>query len=123
MADSCARALRLEGCEARVALTLGDAPRLLSAYPPVAVLIDVRAPLSSSLDLAAQVRSLTSSAVVIAVVTSDRRPSTAVLTRANELGVVVRYTPLWLTERVALARSLLTGGPTAGAGGPGRAGQ
>jgi two-component system response regulator PrrA len=107
VADACSRALRLEGFEVWTALSAEDGLKYAATHLPHAVVIDVRAPLTSSLALADRVRGLSSlAAVPVGVVSPDRRPRTPDIDLGQRRGVQVRYKPLWLAELVDFARSL-----------------
>jgi DNA-binding response OmpR family regulator len=109
VADSCSRALRLDGFEVWAALTPDDGLRLAQAHAPNAVVVDIRTSLPRAAGLARSLREqprLTASA--IAIVSGDLHPTADTLNDLASVGAVVRYKPLWLDEMVDLARSLVS---------------
>jgi DNA-binding response OmpR family regulator len=107
VADSCSRALRLDGFEVWAALTADDGMRLAQAHAPHAVVVDIRTSLPRAIGVARSLRQLPRLATTaIAIVSSDLHPTPDALDELTALGAVVRYKPLWLGEMVALARSL-----------------
>jgi DNA-binding response OmpR family regulator len=109
VADSCSRALRLDGYEVWAALTAEDGVRLAQAHMPNAIVVDVRTSLLRALGLARSLRGLPHlSGTPIAIVSGDLHPPPDALGELTALGAVVRYKPVWLDELVALARSLVS---------------
>ncbi len=109
VADSCARALRLDGYEVWAALSAEDGLRLAHAHAPQAVVVDIRTSLPRALGLARSLRELPRLAgIPIAIVSGDLHPPADALGELTALGAQVRYKPLWLDELVALAQSLVT---------------
>jgi two-component system, OmpR family, response regulator len=107
VADSCSRALRLEGYEVWAALSAEDGLRLAQAHTPNVVVLDIRTSLARALGLARSLRELPRpSAPAIAIVSGDLHPRGETLADLSALGAHLRYKPLWLDEMVALARSL-----------------
>ncbi len=108
VADSCARALRLDGHEVWAALSADDGVRLARTHAPHAVVVDVRAPLACTAGLVERLRKLPHlEAASIAVVSGDRHPARATLELLGALDIQLRYKPVWLNELVALSRSLV----------------
>jgi DNA-binding response OmpR family regulator len=108
VADSCARALRLDGHEVWAALSADDGLRLARTHAPHAVVVDVRTPLACTLGLVETLRRLPHLAMApMAIVSGDRHPARATLQQLSALGIQVRYKPHWLNELVALSRSLV----------------
>ena len=108
VADSCSRALRLDGYEVWAALTAEDGVRLAQAHAPNAIVVDIRTSLARALGVARSLRQLPRlSGTPIAIVSGDLHPTSDALGELTALGAVVRYKPLWLDEMVALARSLV----------------
>ena len=109
VADSCSRALRLDGYEVWAALTADDGVRLAQAHTPNAIVVDIRTSISRALGLARSLRQIPHLSVIpIAIVSGDLHPTPDALGELTALGAVVRYKPLWLDELVALARSLVS---------------
>ncbi len=108
VADSCSRALRLDGHEVWAALTAEDGVRLAQARSPNAIVVDIRTSLPRALGVAGSLRQLPRlGGTPIAIVSGDLHPTSDALGELTALGAVVRYKPLWLDEMVALARSLV----------------
>jgi len=108
VADSCSRALRLDGYEVWAALTAEDGVRLAQAHAPNAIVVDIRTSLPRALGVARSLRQLPRlGETPIAIVSGDLHPTSDALGELTALGAVVRYKPLWLDEMVALARSLV----------------
>jgi DNA-binding response OmpR family regulator len=108
VADSCSRALRLDGYEVWAALTAEDGVRLAQAHAPNAIVVDIRTSLPRALGVARSLRQLPRlGGTPIAIVSGDLHPTSDALGELTALGAVVRYKPLWLDEMVALARSLV----------------
>ncbi len=109
VADSCSRALRLDGYEVWAALTAEDGVRLAQAHAPNAIVVDIRTSMPRALGLARSLRQIPHLAgTPIAIVSGDLHPTPDALGELTALGAVVRYKPLWLDELVALARSLVS---------------
>ena len=109
VADSCSRALRLDGYEVWAALTAEDGVRLAQAHVPNAIVVDIRTSMLRALGLARSLRQVPRlSATPIAIVSGDLHPTADALGELTALGAVVRYKPLWLDELVSLARSLVS---------------
>ena len=76
VADSCARALRLDGYEVWAALSAEDGLRLAQAHAPQAVVVDIRTSLPRALGLARSLRELPRLAgTPIAIVSGDLHPT------------------------------------------------
>ena len=109
VADSCSRALRLDGYEVWAALTAEDGVRLAQAHAPNAIVVDIRTSMPRAIGLARSLRELPRlSGTPIAIVSGDFHPPADALGELTALGAVVRYKPVWLDEMVALARSLVS---------------
>ena len=109
VADSCSRALRLDGYEVWAALTADDGVRLAQAHTPNAIVVDIRTSIPRALGLARSLRQIPHLwGTPIAIVSGDLHPTPDALSELIALGAVVRYKPLWLDELVALARSLVS---------------
>jgi DNA-binding response OmpR family regulator len=109
VADSCSRALRLDGFEVWAAPTADDGLRLAHAHAPNAVVVDIRTSLPRAIGVARSLRGVPRLASTsIAIVSRDLYPTAEALDELTAVGAVVRYKPLWLDEIVALARSLVS---------------
>ena len=109
VADSCSRALRLDGYEVWAALSAEDGVRLAQAHAPNAIVVDIRTSMPRAVGLARSLRELPRlSRTPIAIVSGDFHPPADTLGELAALGAVVRYKPVWLDEMVALARSLVS---------------
>ena len=109
VADSCSRALRLDGYEVWAALSAEDGVRLAQAHAPNAIVVDIRTSMPQAVGLARSLRELPHlSRTPIAIVSGDFHPPADALGELAALGAVVRYKPVWLDEMVALARSLVS---------------
>ncbi|HKH74047.1 MAG TPA: response regulator [Vicinamibacterales bacterium] len=103
------RMLRLEGYEVWAAHTADDALNLARIHRPHAIILDLRMPLTSGLQLLRSIRAISSLAhTPVAIVTGDYYLAEAQSEEIRALGAELRYKPLWLDELVTLARDLLT---------------
>jgi len=106
--DTVSRALRLEGHEVWAALSAREGLALAQNHRPGAVIVDLRSPLSSTIELARSLRAIPHLArVPMAIVSGDYYPTREHLTELSQMGIDLRFKPLWLDELVALARKLL----------------
>ena len=106
--DTFSRMLRLEGHEVWAALSAQEGLNLAHAHRPTAVIVDLRSPLATSMDLVRTLKAMPHLArTPMAVVTGDYYPKPDHVTELTALGVDLRYKPLWLDELVGLARHLL----------------
>jgi len=107
--DAFSRTLRLEGFEVWAALSGREGLSLARRHAPQAILLDLRTPLVSNLDLLRAIRGIPGlDATPAAIVTGDYHLDDARLSEASALGADLRFKPLWLDELVELARTLLT---------------
>ena len=107
--DVFSRMLRLEGYEVWAAHSADDGLNLARLHRPQAVILDLRMPLTSGLQLLRSIRAIAGlSQTPVAIVTGDYYMAQAQLDEIRALGAEVRYKPLWLDELVMLARELLT---------------
>ena len=106
--DTFSRMLRLEGHEVWAALSAHEGLKLAHSHRPTAVIVDLRSPLATSMDLVRTLKAMPHLArTPMAVVTGDYYPKPDHVTELTALGVDLRYKPLWLDELVGLARHLL----------------
>jgi DNA-binding response OmpR family regulator len=90
-----ARMLRLEGFEVWAAHSADEGLSLAQAHRPHAVILDLRMPLTSGVQLLRALRAI------------PGMQHTPVTTEIQALGADVRFKPLWLDELVTLARDML----------------
>ena len=103
------RMLRLEGYEVWAAQTADDGLTLAQIHRPHAIILDLRMPLTSGLQLLRSIRAISGLAQTpVAIVTGDYYLAEAQSEEIRALGAELRYKPLWLDELVTLARDLLT---------------
>jgi DNA-binding response OmpR family regulator len=107
--DAFCRALRLEGFEVWAALSGGEGLVLAGRHTPHAMLLDLRMPLTSSLQLLRSLRAIPGLRdTPVAIVTGDHHLDDHLASESHALGADLRFKPLWLDELVALARELVT---------------
>jgi len=103
------RMLRLEGYEVWAAHTADEGLSLAQTHRPHAVILDLRMPLTSGLQLLRSIRGISGLAQTpVAIVTGDYYLAESQSEEIRALGAELRYKPLWLDELVTLARELLT---------------
>jgi len=103
------RMLRLEGYEVWAAHTADEGLNLARIHRPHAIILDLRMPLTSGLELLRSIRAISGLAQTpVAIVTGDYYLAEAQSEEIRALGAELRYKPLWLDELVTLARDLLT---------------
>jgi DNA-binding response OmpR family regulator len=116
--DLFSRMLRLEGYEVWAAQSSDEGLNLARLHRPHAIILDLRMPLTSGLQLLKSIRAITGlSHTPVAIVTGDYYMAQTQLDEIRGLGADVRYKPLWLDELVGLARELLTAQPVKGSAG------
>jgi DNA-binding response OmpR family regulator len=107
--DLFSRMLRLKGYEVWAAHSADEGLNLANVHRPHAVILDLRMPLTSGLQLLRSIRAIPGlSQTPVAIVTGDYYLAEAQAQEIRELGAEIRYKPLWLDELVTLARDLLT---------------
>ena len=107
--DTVSRMLRLEGHEVWAALSAQEGLTLAQTHRPTAVLVDLRSPLATNIDLVRTLKAMPHlTRTPMAIVSGDHYPRPDHVAELTALGVDLRYKPLWLDELVALARCLLT---------------
>lgn len=107
--DVFSRALRLEGYEVWAAQSADEALNLARLHRPHAIILDLRMPLTSGVDLLRSIRAIPGlSQTPVAIVTGDYYMAQAQIDDIGALAAELRYKPLWLDELVTLARELLT---------------
>ena len=110
--DLFSRRLRLEGYEVWAAHSADEGLNLARLHRPHAVILDLRMPLTSGVQLLRSIRAINGlSQTPVAIVTGDYYMAQTQLDEIRALGADLRYKPLWLDELVMLARELLTAQP------------
>jgi DNA-binding response OmpR family regulator len=102
------RMLRLEGFEVWAAHSADDGLDLAQAHRPHAVILDLRMPLTSGLQVLRSLRGIPGlHHTPVTIVTGDYYLAEAQASEIRALGADVRFKPLWLDELVTLARDML----------------
>jgi DNA-binding response OmpR family regulator len=108
VSDMFCRALRLDGFEVWGGLSAREGLGLAEKHRPHAVIVDLRMPLGSVLDVLRSVRQLAGLAhTPVALVTGDYYVNDEQAERLRALGATLRFKPLWLGELVDVARELV----------------
>ena len=101
--------LRLEGYEVWAAHTADEGLNLAQIHRPHAIILDLRMPLTSGLQVLRAIRAVPGlTQTPVAIVTGDYYLADTQSQEIRALGAELRYKPLWLDELVTLARELLT---------------
>ena len=107
-ADSFSRTLRLEGYEVWAALSAEEGLSLAQTHQPNVIVLDLRMPLTSGLQLLRAIRAIVGLASTpVAIVTGDYGLDDDVRDEIKALGAELRFKPIWIEELVTLARELL----------------
>lgn len=107
-ADSFSRTLRLEGYEVWAALSAEEGLSLAQLHQPNVIVLDLRMPLTSGLQLLRAIRAIPGLASTpVAIVTGDYGLDDDVRDEIKALGAELRFKPIWIEELVTLARELL----------------
>ena len=107
-ADSFSRTLRLEGYEVWAALSAEEGLALAQTHQPHAIVLDLRMPLTSGLQLLRAIRAIPGLATTpVAIVTGDYGLDDEMRDEIGALGAELRFKPIWIEELVTLARELL----------------
>jgi two-component system, OmpR family, response regulator MprA len=108
--ETFARILMLEGYEVRIATNAESGLREIESGYPDAVILDLRMPFINGLGLLYRLRAVQPDRQTpIMVVTGDSCLDDSVIDELHQLGVGVRFKPLWIEDLVDVARSLLKG--------------
>ena len=103
-----ARMLRLEGFEVWAAHSADEGLVLAQTHRPHAVILDLRMPLTSGVQVLRSLRAIPSMQhTPVTIVTGDYYLAESQRTEIRDLGAEVRFKPLWLDELVTLARDML----------------
>jgi CheY-like chemotaxis protein len=107
-ADSFSRTLRLEGYEVWAALSAEEGLSLAQLHQPNVIVLDLRMPLTSGLQLLRAIRAIPGLASTpVAIVTGDYGLEDDMRDEITALGAELRFKPIWIEELVTLARELL----------------
>jgi DNA-binding response OmpR family regulator len=102
------RMLRLEGFEVWAAHSADEGLGLAHAHRPHAVILDLRMPLTSGVQVLRALRAIPGlSQIPVTIVTGDYYLAESQANEIRALGADVRFKPLWLDELVTLARDML----------------
>ncbi len=108
-ADSFSRTLRLEGYEVWAGLSAEEGLALAQTHQPHAIVLDLRMPLTSGLQLLRALRAIPGLATTpVAIVTGDYGLDDEMRDEISALGAELRFKPIWIEELVTLARELLS---------------
>jgi two-component system response regulator MprA len=107
--ETFARILMLEGYEVRIATNAESGLREIESGYPDAVILDLRMPFINGLGLLYRLRAIQEPdhRTPVVVVTGDQCLDDSIIDELHELGVDVRFKPLWIEDLVDVARSLL----------------
>jgi len=106
--DLFSRILRLEGFEVWAAHSADEGLTLALTHRPHAVILDLRMPLTSGLQVLRSLRKIPGlQQTPVTIVTGDYYLAEAQSGEIRDLGAEVRFKPLWLDELVTLARDML----------------
>ena len=107
-ADTYARILRLEGYDVRTALTAEAAFREVDAWPPDAMIVDLRMPLVDGLAFLRGLRARDDTRhTPVAIATGDYFLDETIPAQIAALSATVRFKPLWLEDLTLLVQELL----------------
>ena len=107
-ADTFSRTLRLEGYEVWAGLSAEEGLGLAQTHQPNVIVLDLRMPLTSGLQLLRAIRAIPGLASTpVAIVTGDYGLEDDMRDEIKALGAELRFKPIWIEELVTLARELL----------------
>jgi DNA-binding response OmpR family regulator len=110
--ETFARILTLEGYEVRVATNAESGLREIESGYHDGVILDLRMPFINGLGLLYRLRAGQAELQTpVVVVTGDQCLDDSVIDELHELGVDIRFKPLWIEDLVDVARSLLKARP------------
>jgi DNA-binding response OmpR family regulator len=102
----------LEGYEVRIATDAESGLREIESGYHDGVILDLRMPFINGLGLLYRLRAVHAELQTpVVVVTGDQCLEDSVIDELHELGVDVRFKPLWIEDLVEVARSLLKARP------------
>jgi DNA-binding NtrC family response regulator len=111
--ETFARILMLEGYEVRIATNAESGLREIESGYPDAVILDLRMPFINGLGLLYRLRAVQSDRQMpVVVVTGDQCLDDSIIDELRQLGVDIRFKPLWIEDLVDVARSLLKTRPS-----------
>lgn len=104
-----ARMLALEGHQVRTAHSAEDGLRQVDEADPDAIFVDLRMPLINGLGFIYRLRERQlHRKTPVVIVTGDYFLDDGMASELKDLGVEIRFKPLWLDDLVDLARMMLT---------------
>ena len=107
-ADTFSRTLRLEGYEVWAGLSAEEGLGLAQTHQPNVIVLDLRMPLTSGLQLLRAIRAIPGLASTpVAIITGDYGLEDEMRDEIKALGAELRFKPIWIEELVTLARELL----------------
>jgi DNA-binding response OmpR family regulator len=107
--DTFARMLTLEGHQVRVAHNAEDALREADAADPDAIIVDLRMPFINGLGFVYRLRERPHHRdTPVVIVTGDYFMDESMAAELQQLGVSVKFKPLWLDDLADLARTMLS---------------
>ncbi len=107
-ADTFSRTLRLEGYEVWAGLSAEEGLGLAQTHQPNVIVLDLRMPLTSGLQLLRAIRAIPGLASTpVAIITGDYGLEDEMRDEIRALGAELRFKPIWIEELVTLARELL----------------
>jgi len=110
--ETFAKILTLEGYEVRIATNAETGLREIESGYHDGVILDLRMPFINGLGLLYRLRAVqTELRTPVVVVTGDQCLDDSVIDELHELGVDIRFKPLWIEDLVDVARSLLKARP------------
>jgi DNA-binding response OmpR family regulator len=102
------RLLRLDGFEVWAAHSADEGLALAQTHRPHAVILDLRTPLTSGIQLLRALRQIPGlQHTPVTIVTGDYYLAESQTKEIQSLGADVRFKPLWLDELIGLARDML----------------
>jgi two-component system OmpR family response regulator len=108
VAELFSRMLRLEGFEVWAANSADEGLALAQTHRPHAVILDLRMPLTSGLQVLRALRAIPGlQHTPVTIVTGDYYLDEPLASEIRALGSEVRFKPLWLDELVTLARDMI----------------
>lgn len=109
--DTFSRMLMLEGHQVRVAHNAEDALREADSVDPDAIIVDLRMPFINGLGFVYRLRERQNHRdTPVVIVTGDYFMDESMASELAQLGVSVKFKPLWLDDLADLARRMISEG-------------